>query len=67
MMIFITIILLICITAVILIGTLLISNKAHNNDNSKNVVDFFEPDNLSPELTEMIKFHEKNGNVDYNL
>lgn len=66
MMIFVTIILLVLISTIILIGTLFICNKTRDN-NSKNIVDFFEPDNLSPELTEMIKFHKENGNVDYNI
>lgn len=50
-----------------LVLTLFFNHKNSNNYASKNIVDSFEPDNLSPELTEMINFHKENGNVDYKI
>lgn len=44
-----------------------IKTKNHNNKNSKNVINHFEPKNAAPMLTEMIDYHKNNESVNYEL
>lgn len=45
----------------------LLSKTSVDNENSKRILNMFSPNDTSETLTEMIKFHQKNGNIEYKL
>ncbi len=61
---------LIAVSVICIFGLLIfafIKTKNHNNKNSKNVINHFEPKNVAPELTAMIDYHKNNETVHYEL
>lgn len=48
---------------------IIIISKGNKIDNSKgkNIIQKFEPDNMSQKLTDMIEYHRKNGIIDYEI
>lgn len=43
------------------------NNKMKNNNESKEIIQGFEPDNAAPALSEMIEYHKKNDTVKYEV
>lgn len=66
-MIFVIVISVFAILALIIFGVLFFGNKNSNVRTSKSIIELFEPDNVAPELGEMIDFHKKNGSIDYEV
>lgn len=57
----------IAITMVVF-GLVFLSPKSSvDNKNSKRILNMFSPNDTYETLTEMIKFHQKNDNIEYKL
>ncbi len=41
--------------------------KGNKQPASNDIINLFEPDNISPTLTDMINFHREKGSVDYEI
>ena len=53
---------------IVVFGLAFLSPKSSvDNKNSKRILNMFSPNDTSETLTEMIKFHQKNGNIEYKL
>ena len=60
-----------CIVVTVIVGFMFIwgysLSRNTKQKESNSIISNFEPDNISPELTDMINFHKENGTVKYQI